>query len=362
MKILFLSNGHGEDLIAARIIKELKGHDISALPIVGSGLPYEGLGVNILGPRKTLPSGGFIYQGFSNIIRDIASGLGKNTIDQIRLLKQQRNMFDIAVCVGDIVPVIGALFTGLPFVFMGSAKSDYYAYSYTPWEKFILKKYCLMSFLRDQKTTDNFVKAGIKATYAGNPMMDCIDITGDDFGIDNGTYVVGILPGSRQDARLNMEDILPALKEINDLGARNKLLTAYLVSVAPTLNAKELEPAISAPGLILTYSIKFGDILNRSDIIIGLTGTANEQAAGMGKPIVAFGGRGVQYTASFAKRQTQLLGEALSVIEREPSKIAREVISILIDKDRYKSMSDEGKVRVSGSGASKKIADYILCA
>ncbi|MEK7375788.1 MAG: hypothetical protein AABZ57_01290, partial [Candidatus Margulisiibacteriota bacterium] len=290
------------------------------------------------------------------------SGLGKNTLDQIKLLLRQKNKFDIAVCVGDIVPVIGALFTGLPFVFMGSAKSDYYDYSYTPWEKFILKRYCAMSFLRDQKTTDSFVRAGIKARYNGNPMMDCLDITGDDFGIEKGTRVTGILPGSRQDARLNLEDILPAVKELDKLAARNNMKMAYLVSVAPTLDKKELEPALSGSGLNLIYTKKFGDVLNRSDILIALAGTAGEQAAGMGKPVVAFAGRGVQYTASFAKSQTQLLGEALSVVKREPSKIAVEVMAILLDKNRYNRMSMAGHARVNGPGASKKIADYILCA
>ncbi|MFA5097134.1 MAG: lipid-A-disaccharide synthase-related protein [Candidatus Margulisiibacteriota bacterium] len=371
MKILFLSNGHGEDLIAARLIKEMPQQEIAALPIVGAGLPYEELGIRILGPRKSLPSGGFIYQSFSNMIRDIASGLGKNTLDQIRVLRQQKAEFDLAVCVGDIVPVIGALFSGLSFTFMGSAKSDHYDYSYTPWEKFILKRYCLMSYLRDQKTADNFAKAGIRSAYLGNPMMDCFEVTGEDFGLDKETRIVGILPGSRQDAKLNLEDILAAAKELDKLAERQNIKIAYLVSVAPTLDMTELKTALSrlvpsavegveGPGLKLICTPKFGDILNRSDIIIGLAGTASEQAAGMGKPIVAFAGRGVQYTASFAKRQTQLLGEALSVVKRDPSAVAGEVLSILTDTKRHQRMSEVGRSRVSGRGSSKRIAESIL--
>ena len=97
------------------------------------------------------------------------------------------------------------------------------------------------------------------------------------------------------------------------------------------------------------------------DIIIGLAGTASEQAAGMGKPIVSFGGRGVQYTSSFAKRQVQLLGESLSVVKRDPVAVAAEVLNILTDNDRYQRMSKAGFARVSGRGSSKKIASYILC-
>ncbi len=371
MKILFLSNGHGEDLIAARLIKEMPQQEIAALPIVGAGLPYEELGINILGPRRSLPSGGFIYQSISNMIRDIASGLGKNTLDQIRVLRRQKSEFDLAVCVGDIVPVIGALFSGLPFVFMGSAKSDHYDYSYTPWEKFILKRYCLMSYLRDQKTADNFSKAGIRSVYLGNPMMDCFEVTGEDFGLDKTTKVVGILPGSRQDAKMNLEDIIAAVKELDKMAAQQNIKIAYLVSVAPTLDITGLTPTLSRPvpsavegvegsGLNLVFSTKFGDLLERSDIIIGLAGTASEQAAGMGKPIVAFAGRGVQYTASFAKRQTQLLGEVLSVVKRDPSAVAGEVLSILTDTKRYQRMSEVGRSRVSGRGSSRRIAEHII--
>ena len=139
MKILFITNGHGEDTIAARIIDELHGHDISAFPIVGDGSAFAHKNINILGPRRKMPSGGFIYQSLQNMIKDLTSGLASTVIKEIRELRSLKGKFDIVVSIGDIVPIVGALFTKTGFIFVGCAKSDYYSYSYTPWEKFLLK-------------------------------------------------------------------------------------------------------------------------------------------------------------------------------------------------------------------------------
>ena len=45
MKILFISNGHGEDAIGAHLAKTMTelqpGLELEAVPIVGRGNPYE---------------------------------------------------------------------------------------------------------------------------------------------------------------------------------------------------------------------------------------------------------------------------------------------------------------------------------
>ncbi|GAH60658.1 unnamed protein product, partial [marine sediment metagenome] len=52
-RILFLSNGYAEDLIAAAIIEKLVNEvpqiEIKALPLVGEGKAYEPLRILILG-------------------------------------------------------------------------------------------------------------------------------------------------------------------------------------------------------------------------------------------------------------------------------------------------------------------------
>ena len=63
MKLLVLSNGHGEDIIATRILKQLQSLapelELVALPIVGEGYAYRKLNIPLAGRVQQLPSGGF---------------------------------------------------------------------------------------------------------------------------------------------------------------------------------------------------------------------------------------------------------------------------------------------------------------
>lgn len=355
MKILFITNGHGEDTIAARIMRELPGEDISAFPVVGSGDAFSGIPVKVLGPRRKMPSGGFIYQSLQNMIKDFSSGLLSTVISEIKELRSFRGKFDLVVSVGDIVPIVGAMFTRTKFVFVGCAKSDYYSYSYTPWEKLLLRKYCALSLPRDKKTADDLASQGIKAEYVGNPMMDCFEIKGFDFGLPEGSTVVGVLPGTRDDAHLNMEDICLVAEELTSSAGKRGRKTVFLVAAAPSTDTSSFECLDN----MQIHKSNFGDIINRSDIVIGLSGTGNEQAAGLGKPVVSFPGRGVQYTPSFAKRQKELLGEALFITKRQPQAASADILKILDDKRLMEIMSRAGRERMGGPGAAKKIAEII---
>jgi uncharacterized protein (TIGR03492 family) len=99
--------------------------------------------------------------------------------------------------------------------------------------------------------------------------------------------------------------------------------------------------------------------LNRSEIIVGLSGTGNEQAVGMGKPLVCFPSGGIQHTLKYAKDKKQLLGDSISLVENNPSIIAQEVWAILKDPIRQEKMIKVGEERMGKRGSSKKIADYI---
>ncbi|TVP70359.1 MAG: hypothetical protein EA342_01580, partial [Leptolyngbya sp. LCM1.Bin17] len=65
MDLLCVSNGHGEDSIAVRLLKQLRrlpgAPPLAALPIVGEGGAFQKAGIPIVGPTQTLPSGAFIY-------------------------------------------------------------------------------------------------------------------------------------------------------------------------------------------------------------------------------------------------------------------------------------------------------------
>ena len=74
-RILFVSNGVGEDLIASRIIVSLPdGTAVWAYPLVGNGVYPPS--VPLLDPRGDLPSGGFsLRAGLRGLRADLAERL-----------------------------------------------------------------------------------------------------------------------------------------------------------------------------------------------------------------------------------------------------------------------------------------------
>jgi len=90
-RVLFISNGHGEDLNACEVLKALRHKylhvETIALPLVGDGNAYRRAGVEIATPTKALPSGGFGYMSLRKQIADFQSGLLSLTWQQIRAAK-----------------------------------------------------------------------------------------------------------------------------------------------------------------------------------------------------------------------------------------------------------------------------------
>ncbi len=351
-KILFITNGHGEDLVAAEIIKKLSGKvEVSVLPIVGEGKPFEYLQVKVLGPRKKLPSGGFSLRNLWYLAKDLYAGLIGNRFEQIRILKKFKGKFDLVVAIGDIVPIIGALKVKAPLIFVGVNKSSYYrwfGYNYTSWEKLLLRKHALKVYVRDKATEQDLKNRRIKvksAEYVGNPLMDCFQ-----YAPRPSPHVpvsIGFLPGTREDAKLNLEDFEKIVEEIIEMKDPDIQLEFM---IATTLQ--------NIPEYMENKS--FADVLAQSDLIIGLSGTGNEQAAGSGKPVISFYGRGSQYNKRFAKAQKQLLGEALLLVRhRDPLSVAAEVWQLLRNPAKIEYMGKAGKERMGSTGAIGKIAEYI---
>ncbi|MBI5699423.1 hypothetical protein HZC35_03820 [Candidatus Saganbacteria bacterium] len=345
-KIIFLPNGHGEDQVAAEILKLLPNTlDITVLPLVGDGKIFDSLPVKVIGPRKIMPSGGFSARNLWTLPLDLYSGLFGTLREQWKILEENRGKFDLAVGIGDLVPLLACKKIKSPFVFVGVNKSDYYhtfSYSYTPWEKWLLKS-AVKVYARDRVTAEH-----LKVEYAGNPLMDTIGIPGLLYREQEVKRVVGFLPGTREaDVPKNLEDFERIVKVLQQLDRNFKFLIALKqpkLLVGPT--PFEVRP--------------FADVIYGSDIVIGLSGTGNEQAAGLGKPIVAFPGRGAQYNRRFARAQQELLDGALALVERDPKKVADEAWEILTDQGRYNYMSREGKLRMGEAGAIPKISRDIV--
>jgi len=93
---------------------------------------------------------------------------------------------------------------------------------------------------------------------------------------------------------------------------------------------------------------------------VGLSnaGTATEQIAGLGIPSLSLPGPGPQFTKSFAKRQSRLLGGSVLVCKNK--KILLKRLSLLLREKVYRlEQAKIGKKRMGHSGASDKIVDSI---
>jgi uncharacterized protein (TIGR03492 family) len=90
-----------------------------------------------------------------------------------------------------------------------------------------------------------------------------------------------------------------------------------------------------------------------------MAGGANEHAAGLGKPVVAFPGTGPQFTPRFLREQQRLVGEAL-VAAADWREAAGHVARLLSDPTERARRGRAGLDRLGGSGASATIAARLV--
>lgn len=418
MKLLCLSNGHGEDRIAASILRELQRHpdcpQLAALPLVGEGLAYTQLpDVILLGPVRKMPSGGFVYMDGRQFWRDVRGGLIQLTLAQLVAVKRWAKGGGKILAVGDILPLLMAWWSGGDYSFVGTAKSEYYLRDeagwlyrrkkvdrlerwsgsvYLPWERMLMhSRRCQAVFARDTLTAEVLQKFRIPALDLGNPMMDELGLELSSTGYYNPdanrrgsrrVMTVLLLPGSRlPEAYANWEQIGLAMVSVREAFADRPIL--FLAAISPGLDLETLTDDLARYGWrrhahrpILTSDPKaqcfsllnsrlvlsqdgYAECLRRADFALAMAGTATEQFVGLGKPAIAFPGGGPQYTAAFAEAQSRLLGCSLILVDR-PEKAAEPIQTLLRDPDRLQSIAENGRRRLGKPGASRRIADSLM--
>jgi uncharacterized protein (TIGR03492 family) len=411
MKLLVISNGHGEDIIAIRIVEELLNSspklEIAALPIVGTGSVYTRSNVSIAGKVKQMPSGGFIYQDGRQFWRDMQGGLLELTLEQYKVVRQWSRDRCFILAVGDIVPLLFAWMSGADYAFVGTAKSEYYLRRedsgwlaktssveralgsvYLPWERFLMSRFrCKAVFPRDTITTKILQKWSIPSFDLGNPMMDGIGLDWEKAGGLNNfdrELIILLLPGSRMpEAEFNWQKILAAVDNV--IASFEKLNLVFLTAIAPDLNADSFQKHLldrnwnlqvstdindriadtncfafkkKNANLLLTQNA-YKDCLINSDLAIAMAGTATEQFVGLGKPAFIIPGEGPQFTYGFAEAQTRLLGESVILVE-QTDLVGSAIASLLNDRDRIEKIAINGKKRMGDPGAASRIAKSLL--
>ncbi len=364
MRVLLISNGSGEDRIAAQL-----GHrwracqsdlQLQALALVGQGLFYQQAQIELLPPRFMPPSQGFAYLDPKLLWQDFKAGLGTHLVNSLSCLKSLRGQFDAVLAVGDIVAVLAAEMTQTPYAFVGCALSDYYLgdqtrrSTYDPLQRLLLKRSQALVFARDRLTADNLRRHGLNAHFEGNPMLDCFDPAEGICAYQKNHHpLVLLLPGSHADAEVNFALMLKQLRLSLNQPAKD-----FVVLCAPQLALAPLKHILQAAGwqadsdcwqqaqarLWLLESQWFKTLLREADLAIGLAGTANEQCVGQGLPVMSFASQGQQYTWAFGEAQQRLLGAGLSFLgDPHPELIAWQLQRMLSPsyKKAYRSAAEQ---------------------
>ena len=364
MHICFLSNCYGEDRSAGLIAAELKKIKpqvrITGAPLISSGKEYTKRGIPLLTQSKVPPSGGFPTKSLWGLLLDIPYGY--IPLKYYLTLKKMRLAIDYAVVVGDIpLLILGHLALRKKIVFLAPAKSNYKKPHYKI-EEFFMRKIPQKVLTRDEYTAQNLRKKGIPAIFLGNPMMDGLTPKGINLGEPP---IVGILPGSRSEAYKNFLKILKVVERIREkvrfaCALPQSLKIETIVRLAKKHNwFYEKGMLKKNESSVLLVKNGFEDIISKSEVIIGLAGTANEQAAGLGKPVVSFTGCGPQTTFKRMKDQERLLGGAVKFVSDFPEGVVSEISFLLSNRKERVKRGKIGSFRMGPPGGAKKIANLL---
>jgi uncharacterized protein (TIGR03492 family) len=80
---------------------------------------------------------------------------------------------------------------------------------------------------------------------------------------------------------------------------------------------------------------------------------------GLGKPVVTIPGQGPQFNPYFARRQTWLLGESVSLVN-QPDQAGVIFKQLLQDGQRLTAIARNGRERLGEAGAARRIAEHLM--
>ncbi len=405
-RLLVLSNGHGEDLIALRLIEALRRQQpalgVHVLPLVGEGQAFAALEaageLQRVGPHLALPSGGFSNQSLRGLLRDLAAGLPLLSWRQWRIVRDWGRQGLPTLAVGDLLPLLLAWAGGGPYGFLGTPKSDHTWASpppagwgrspladgyhrakgseWDPWEWALMgHRRCRLVAVRDRLTARGLRRHGVGATAPGNPMMDGFAPSPPLPAWLQGRRRLLLLPGSRlPEAMGNLRALLAALPP-----AGQHRPISVLLATGARPSAAELADPLTAVGFapsdvpqgsdaaalwrrgpieLLVGPGRFTAWAPLAELGLATAGTATEQLVGLGVPALSLPGPGPQFKAGFARRQSRLLGGAVQPCH-SPEELRLRLITLLDDDLLRARLGRIGRRRMGPAGGSERLAALI---
>jgi tetraacyldisaccharide 4'-kinase len=348
--VLFVTNGHGEAAIAERIARDVRA--LAPLTTDHLALVGERFGNDAfpdVGPQRAMPSGGLVAMGnVRAFARDLGAGWLGLFASQLRFLRGLRGRYAAVVAVGDAYAAALTRLAGLPWAFVGTAKSEYVA-PYDAVERRIIEPAARI-FVRDAATADALRRRGLRAEAPGNVIVDLL--TTERRYVWPGPVRIAILPGSRERAYADAGIIADVVARV----AAQVPGVASVLSIAPGLDATRFAPLFEAYPALGVWFEGIGGILDGATLAIGQAGTANEAAAANGVPVAALELDGDRRSGWYRMRQERLLAEAMLVVPGEPAAAAAAIVALLNDPARLTRMGMAGRERMGAAGGAAAIA------
>ena len=222
-------------------------------------------------------------------------------------------------------------------------------------------------------------RAGVRCTFVGHPLLDSVaphyDRAGlrKEFGFDESTRVVGLLPGSR---RSEVETLLPVLLKAAAQLALAEPGTQFILAQASSIEDNQIQSLLQDSSVSVRVAHdRASEVMALSDVLFVASGTATLQAAVVGTPMVL-----LYKTSPLTYRLARWLAKVKwiglvnlvagrSIVpeliqdEATEERLCQEVLHLLRDRSAYNDMKEElRQVRQSlgEPGASHRAAQVVL--
>lgn len=378
--LVIVSNGHGEDVIGAAVARAVSSLaprlSIRALPLVDDGAPYREEAVPLLMTGMPMPSGGVTLHSLTDLVADLRAGfLGLSARQAVRLTRLR---CDVLLVVGDVYaqalaalarPRMRAVMQPLVSIRHWAPRpriNRYFMERISYPERALMRHLAAVVYARDEATAAWLRGHGVPQTLAlGNPVLDVI--AGRPLaGLPPGP-AVALLPGTRahtSKALVGMAAALVRMAGATGLvawhGERLPDLPDWVpVSARPPIAGLTRVFESASGSRLWIVEGRFADVLASARVALGTAGTANEQAAATGLPVVSFPLE-PHYTRAFVANQKRLLGAALTVTDGTPDAIAEAALRLIADGPERLRAATDGVERMGPSGGAERIARDLL--
>ncbi|MGI8907816.1 MAG: lipid-A-disaccharide synthase [Candidatus Sumerlaeaceae bacterium] len=370
--VMFIAGEDSGDQHGARVIRELRAlrPDVKVFGYGGTRMEAEGMQLTENLAQK------FPIIGFTPVLQNLPRILGLLR-EAAQLLKTRRP--DALVLIDypgfNLRTAKVAKRLGIPVIY-------YISPQFWVWHKGRLKVIAttvdkMLVILPFEK--DLYAAAGMKSEYVGHPLQDDetavlpVQETRARLGVDPGSQLIGLLPGSR---RSEIQRHLPLLLETARLIRQRFPGCSFVVPRAATIPESLLREYLGAcPDVeVLIADRDLKSVRAAMDFAVCKSGTSTLELALLGVPMVIFY-KVSAVTYAFAKRVVKIrwIGLVNIVAGREvvpeliqqdatPRRLSETVCGILGDSTRLEQMRAglaEVRGRIGGPGAGKRVAGEI---